>query len=203
MTKKALTKVAKTLAQDLPGFAAAGNLLFYVPLGPILRALWLERSGFNPHGFYVWVFFQPLCIPKKHVFFNLGWRLGGGTGTWSCDTPADVTALREAIRRDALPFLDRIRSPRDAALQVKLQGPTAFVSQKALAYAFARGGDYPQAIRELDRPVMVGRPEPVAEQDPDAKKLRDLLLRDPAAAQQQLLTWEDETRRALGLERFR
>ena len=203
MNKRELTRIAKALVQELPEFAASNDLLVRMPLAPVLRALCLERSGWDSRGFYAWVFFQPLCIPHAHVFFNLGWRLGGGTHIWNCDTPAGVTALREAIRREALPFLDRIQSPRDAALQVKLQGPTSLISQKAIAYAFARGGDYPQAIRELDRPVMVGHPEPVAEQDPEAKKLRDLLLRDPAAAQQQLQAWEDETRRALGLEEFR
>lgn len=151
----------------------------------------------------MWVFFQPLCIPKEYVFFNLGWRLGGGSYLWNADTPAGVTALRDAIRDHALPYLDRIQSPRDAALAVRLQGPTDFISQKAMAYAFARGGDYPQAIRELDRPVPVGHPEPVAEQDEDAKRLRELMLKDPEAAQQLLQSWEDHTVRALRLERFR
>jgi hypothetical protein len=202
MNKRELAKVAKALVRDLPDCAAAGDLLLRTPLGPILRALCLERSGWEPRNFYVWVFFQPLCIPKTHVFFNLGWRLGGGTHTWSCDTPAGLTSLCEAIRREALPFLDRIQSPRDAALTAKMQGPASAVTQRAIAFAFARGGDYSQAIRELDRPVPIGYPEPVAVQDPEAKLLRELLMTDPAAAQRQLETWEAQTVRSLGLERF-
>ena len=103
-------------------------------------------------GFYVNVFFQPLCIPKAHVFFNLGWPLGGGAHRWNGDTAAAIAALTEAIRREAYPFFDRIQSPRDAALAVKLKGPTDFISQKSIAYAFARGGDYRQATASsIDR----------------------------------------------------
>jgi hypothetical protein len=125
MNKRELAKIAKTLVQELPDLAASNNLLLRTPLGPILRALCLERSGWDTHGFYVWVFFQPLCIPHAHVFFNLGWRLGGGTHTWNCETPTGVTSLRVAIRREALPFLERVQSPRDAALTAKMQGPSS------------------------------------------------------------------------------
>ena len=201
MNRRELEKTAKILCADLPQCGVSGVLVFRLPLGRILRGICLERSG-DPRGFYVWVFLQPLCIPKTGVFFNLGWRLGGGAHVWNGDTPASMTALRDAISREALPFLDRIQSPRDAALAVKRQGPTDFISQKAIAYAFARGGDYPQAIRELDRPVPIGHTEPVAQQDPEAKGLRELIVNDPEAAQRQLQTWEDQTIRALGLERF-
>jgi hypothetical protein len=202
VNKRELGKVATALAQNLTEYAGSGKMVFRIPLGPILQAVYLESSGWEPRNFYVWVFFQPLCLPMEHVFFNLGWRLGGGTHTWNCDTPVGLAALAEAIRREATPFLDRVQTPRDAALTAKMQGPADAITQLSIAFTFARGGDYVQAIRELDRPVAVGHPQPVAVQNAEAKLLRELLTTDPEAAQRQLLAWEAQTVQALRLERF-
>jgi hypothetical protein len=84
------------------------------------------------------------------------------------------------------------------------------ISQKrhseSVAYAFARAGDIPQAIRELDKLIAMGKDdgdEAWRSDHADAVSLRSLLLSDPKAAQSQLLACEEQTVRALGLERFR
>jgi hypothetical protein len=202
MTRKELAAVAQQLSRGLPTLGTKGSLLFVKPIGHTLRGIFLERSG-DPRGFYVWVFFQPLCVPASQTYFNLGWRLGGGTRRWNVDQSSGLDDLRESILREAIPFLEAIKSPRDAALAGKLlDSEHDGATQRAVAYAFARAGDIPQAIREIDRFLRTGAGDErdwVLRETAEASALRDLLLADPAEAQRQLDQWEKQTLGAIGL----
>ena len=181
MNKRELAAVAKRVS---------------LPIGHTLRGVFLERSS-APTSFYVWVFFQPLCVPSDHTYFNLGWRLGGGTQTWNVDDSSGLDDLRESIVREAIPFLEPIKTPRDTALAGKLLDPRHDgATQRAVAYAFARAGDTPQAIREIDRFLAIGVGDErdwVLKESAEASSLKKLLLTDPAAAQRQLQEWEAKT----------
>jgi hypothetical protein len=205
MTRKELATVAKRLSRGLPTLGVKGSLLFLKPIGHTLRGVFLERSG-DPRGFYVWVFFQPLCVPASHTYFNLGWRLGGGTRRWNVDESVGLDGLRESILREAIPFLEAIKSPRDVALAGKLLDPEHDgATQRAVAYSFARAGDIPQAIREIDRFLATGagdEREWVIRETAEASVLKDLLLTDPGEAQRQLQQWEKQTLEAIGLTRL-
>lgn len=205
MTKSELGKVAKQLATHFPSFRVKGSLLFLTPIGRTLRGLALERSS-SRSGFYVWAFFQPLCVPAGHIYFNLGRRLGNGSRTWNVEEPFALDALERAIHREALPFLEPIVSSRDAALAAKLLDPEHDpATQRAVAYSFARAGDTPQALREIARFLRSTeqdtRPWAVT-QVAEASRLKNLLSSDPTAAQAQLEQWESQTLKALGLEQF-
>jgi hypothetical protein len=205
MNKAELGKAAMHLATRLPSCRVKGSLLFLTPIGHILRGLGLERSS-DPDRFYVWAFFLPLCVPAQQVYFNLGRRLGGGTRTWSVADPPALAALESAVHREALPFLKPLASPRDAALAGKLlDAEHDAATQRAVAYCFARAGDVSQAIREIDRFVAImaqdNRSWAKAELA-EASRLKNLLVRDPAAAQALLQQWENHTLEALGLEHF-
>jgi hypothetical protein len=205
MTKAELGKAAKRLATRFPEFRVRGSLLLLTPVGSTLRGLALERSSANA-AFYVWAFFQPLCVPAEHIYFNLGRRVGGGSRTWSAVEPSALDALESAIRREALPFLAPISSSRDAALAAKLLDPEHdATTQRAVAYSFARAGDTSQSLREIDRFLALAkddmRPWAVREVT-EASRLRDLLKNDPTAVQAQLEQWEKHTLKALGLEEF-
>jgi len=202
MNKRELAKIAKTLVQELPDLAASNDLLLRTPLGPILRALCLERSGWDPRGFYVWVFFQPLCIPHAHVFLS---RLAPGRRHTHLE-------LRHPRRHHSTAWSDppgraSLPGPNPVAARCRAAGETAGTGRFHLPKVHRirlreRWRQSPSAPRA--RSSSRGRfPEPVAERDPEAKKLRELLLQDPAAAQHQLQTWEEQTTRTLGLDQFR
>jgi hypothetical protein len=205
MNKKELSAIAKRLQVVAPHLLAKEKLLFIHPIQSVLRGVYLDRSG-DPQRFYAWAFLQVLCVPSDHLYFNLGWRLGGGSHAWNASDPVEIERLEMVIVREALPFLDPIITPRDAALAAKRMGGSAdHASLRAIAYAFARHGDTAQAVRELDRYVALGEGDSrdwVRARDQEAKDLKLKLLSDPVGAREQLQKWEAATIRALGLERF-
>ncbi len=83
MTRRELGKVAKIVGSVFPECGVSGHMLVRVPLSPILRAICLESSS-APRGFYVWVFFQPLCIPKAMSSSILA---GGSAAARTSGTP--------------------------------------------------------------------------------------------------------------------
>jgi hypothetical protein len=182
-----------------------GTAHFLPPVDHTLRAIFLERSGAR-RAFYVWVFFQVLCVPSDIVYFNLGWRLENRR--WSTDNATGLEDLAAAIRNKGLPFLEPIQTPRDAALAAKLIHHLPYDEvQRAVAYAFARNGDRQQAIRELES-YLAAHAELQSDLDyvvarvAEARALKEQLLKEPSAALRQLQEWEDATRAALGLREY-
>jgi len=196
----------KRLLADLPGFAAKGQMLFMRPIGHTLRGIFFDRSV-NPRGFYVQIFIQPLFVPAEHVAFNVGWRLGGSSHIWNADAPGLISELDAALKREALPFLSGVQSPQDVArAAASLQKSGDPYVQQAIAYAFARDGDAQQAATALTQLV---RTLDLKEQYPwqremqrRAEVLKAELQDNPLVARQRLESWEVETTKRLGLERF-
>jgi hypothetical protein len=218
MNSKECSSICKRLLPRLSGFVAKGRMLFKAPLDHTLRAIYLDGSS-NPRAFYVQVFLQALCVPREHVMFNIGWRLG--RNSWDADAPGLVEELRSRLEQEALPFLLRVRTPRDmadAACSVNVHGPIPDPvvnycspdtrTQEALAYALAGAGEIELAVQAIDcliasvpeRPPV---PRWMVEMADQASSLRKLLLTDPAGARKQLDAWEAETVRNLGLEQYR
>jgi hypothetical protein len=206
VTRKQLSAITKRLSAYYPELRSKGPLLFVQPVGQVLRGIDLHRSG-DPVGFYVTVFFQPLCVPATSIYLNLGWRLGGGVHRWRAESPSLISDLRKRLEDEALPFLEVIRSPRDAAIAGKaLNQSLDGATQQAIAYSFARAGDVPEAIQALDDFVALGQHDDrdwVRAEGEEALALRATLLSDPSRAQSQLAMWEDRTAEALGLTAFR
>lgn len=196
----------KRLLADLPGFTVKGRMLFMLPIGHTLRGIFFDRSV-NPRGFYVQVFIQPLFVPAEHVSFNVGWRLGGSSHIWNADAPGLISELDAALKREAVPFLSGVQSPQDVArAAASLQKSGDPYVQQAIAYAFARGGDVQQAATALTQLV---RALDLKEQYPwqremqrRAEVLKAELRDNPSVARQRLESWEVETTKQIGLERF-
>jgi hypothetical protein len=182
------------------------TLLLIRPLEHTLRGVLLERSG-APDCFYVNVFLQPLFIPEQHYVLNAGWRLGGGAHAWNVAAPSVLGELRQALTHQAFPFLEPIKSPRDVALATKLMNRSADpIVLRMVAYGFARHGDIRQATHAIDQllTLLAGDDRHwVRAMYDQAASLHAALLKHPARAERLLLTWETQTAKALGLERFR
>lgn len=208
MKNKDFAELAKRLLPDLPGFAIRPPLMFIPPVGHTLRGVCFEGSGFDARSFYVNVFFLPLFVPRKYLSFEFGNRIreAGGGDRWNADAPNLVHELGVALKREALPFLSPIESPRDVAqAATSLRLPQNPHMQQAIAYALARAGDVNKAVAALDelaRLLDVKVPWQL-EMFERANAFKSQLLSDAPSAQKQLEAWEAESVRNLGLEKFR
>lgn len=204
MRNKDFAVLAQRLLPDLPGFAIKAPLMFISPVGYTLRGLYFESHSYETNLFYVWMFFLPLFIPRKHVSFEFGKRIGGDH--WNADAPDLIPQLGDALKREALPFLSPIKSPRDVAqAAMALRLPQNPHIQQAIAYAFARAGEVSTALRALHELIRLldGKVPWQREMAERAETLIGKLAVNPADAQQQLETWEAETAKNLSLDSFR
>jgi hypothetical protein len=206
MRNRDFAVLAKQLLPALPGFVAKTPFMFVAPVKQTLLGLCFESHSYEARLFYVWVFFQLLAVRAAHASFTLGKRIEGPErGPWDADAPDLVTQLGAALRREALPFLSRIKSPLDVAEAAgALRRENPYV-QQTIGYALARAGDVARAVPALDeliRALDLRSPwqREIAER---ADLLKATLLSDAADAQRMLDVWEDETVRNLGLEGFR
>jgi hypothetical protein len=208
MTKKDFEKIGKRLLPQLPGFIAKGDLLFILPLRHTLRGFFFDGSSFDKNLFFVYVFLQPLFVPDTYISLNIGWRVGGESHTWDINSPDLLTELGLSLKREALPFLLRIESPKevaDAVMALRISADPYV--QQAIAYSFARAKEVSKATAAIDQLFhLLDMKESYPwqrEMAERAEKLKAQLIADPEDAQHQLDVWESETVKNLKLEKFR
>jgi hypothetical protein len=204
VTKKEFENIGKELAAHFPGFVARGQLLFARPINAILRAIFFDRS-IDKRVFYAYVFAQPLFVPSKHVWFNVGWRIGGGSRAFDADDSSTIEKLRKTLKLEALPFLLSINSPAQLALAGESLSKSEDIGlQQAIAYAYARAGAAEKATIALDRLIDLMESTGFWQEElKRARSLKSQITRDPDAVQRQLDAWEGDTIRNLKLEQFR
>jgi hypothetical protein len=198
------TERAALAKQVVPGdWAVKGGLAFMQPVGHTLRGIVFDTSAFSKRVTYVTWFYLPLWLPREYLTLGLGNRMGH---SWNVDDPGMVEQLRDHIVREALPVLDTLRTPHDVARtirgRVSERGPM-LPHQQELAYALARTND-PGAIEAFDTVLTIFDPAVEWQRDIAARAMsfRDELIRSPDTAMRQLLAWEQESIRTLGLEQF-
>jgi hypothetical protein len=201
---KEFADLGRQLLPDLAGFQLKGKLLFSAPIGHTLRAILFDESSFDSRMFFVHVFAQPMFVPARHLVLNIGWRLDNGA-RWNADDSTLINRLLETVRSEAIPFLSRIRSPRDLVTEAmslnKSQDPYV---QQAVAYAFARIGDVRSAIDAIEHLVRLLKPN-VGWQEEMLNRLEEMrreLFRAPSAVMKSLEGQEAETIANLGLRQF-
>jgi hypothetical protein len=101
--------VEQHLLPHLPGFLYGRRLLYQRPVAPLLRGILFDSSGFTAEGFYLDVFVMPLCTePQDSIVLSHGRRL---EPQWIDLVPGEeakgMARAREAIIREALPYLDQ------------------------------------------------------------------------------------------------
>ncbi len=81
----------------------------------LLRALALESSDFSPTKFSLTAFVLPLYVPTRYLYFTFGDRLGRMSGEgekwWDALDPEWELDVVLHVRREAMPFFDRVGDP--------------------------------------------------------------------------------------------
>ena len=204
MKSTEFARVGRQLLAKLPGFVVRGPMIFIYPFTYTLRGLYLEGSSFDTRSFYVWTFFLPLVPPQEQVSLNFGKRLRTPVGgdRWNADAPNLIVDLWEAVKRDALPFLAGIEKVEDIPKSVMaFQMPGNPYAQEAIAYAWARSGEWTLATQEFDRllcslDLTIPWQREIAER---TQAFNSTLLASPSRASCQLDDWEADSRKTLRL----
>jgi hypothetical protein len=197
MKTSLLRQIADSLKKADERLVVEGRMLVLPPTEHILRALFIEDAS-NPQGFYLWSLIQPLFQPASSVSFNFGKRVGGASHVWLV-TDA-VSELTDAVRREALPFLEEVSTPESFGNWSFIRNSQDVYAAEATAYALVLAGRFSEGIDGLNKlndalsdsgwqGAMKGR----------AVELIGLTHSDPAGAKRVLESWEKETRLALKL----
>lgn len=211
--------VKQYILPHLPGFQIKrSSYLYATPVEMILRGFYFQTSYLDRTAFTVWVFVQPLYIPKEHVVLNIGGRLGWLKKDediwwqWSPDEPEheEPTLLNvlEFIQEVGLPFLEQLQTPADLIRRgAKISGvPKNCYGQEVIAYSYILTGDYRKAKQLLARLYRELRRDEkdylwMGEMADRAELLLETLDRDHREAVRLLHEWRDSTLRNLHLEK--
>jgi hypothetical protein len=100
----------------------AGNLAIIPPIEQLLKGLAAESSAFSASNVAVQVFVMPLYVPSDHIYYLFGGRLGALSGSqprdWTMSNENESEVMQDILaltHKEAVPFLNRFRSPRDLA----------------------------------------------------------------------------------------
>ncbi len=187
----------------------------------VLRAVLFERSG-DARSFYLSVFFQPLYVPAKFIHLTFGRRLPAWG--WNADDPALLEELTAVIRKEAVPFLNSvgtIEGVLDYLENAAKEAPNNEHIHQTIVYTLALAGNTTAAGDQLDRLLELINISIEYWQQQMATRFRTLkkplnrfwekemaaeaqllkkLLDNPVEARNQLMQWEADTVRNLGLE---
>jgi hypothetical protein len=205
MKKSEFKAIEKHLAAHLPGFSFKGRLLFLAPIKSVLKGFYFEPSGFAKDVFYVWTFFQPLFVPAKEIRFTFGHRLENGK-RWRNDDPDLESALLFCIR-DEIPQLlglqnaETVASALEAFTTPNAVGYVNPHCREALAYALIQAGKIEKASQVLNTLLKSINTNVAWEREiaSRAGNIHEMVLERPDEAVEQLIAWEHETARNLGL----
>lgn len=74
--------VKECILPNFDGFRYQNKVLYKEPIGDVLSGFYFEKVK---NYFYIWIFFQPLFIPSKSIYFTFGKRLGQSTKKFIID----------------------------------------------------------------------------------------------------------------------
>jgi len=198
VTKNDFLKLERRLLEYIPGFELRGGWMFIPPAEPVLRGIQFDGSSFDKVSFSVTTFLMPLCLPTSHLWLNFGHRIQ--PDRWKA-VPDPVEELGPALKAQAMPFLSSTRTLWEFVKVVRADYFDTPRENQAIAYALIRSGRVAKGraalehlLEQLD--LSIGWQRDLAI---EADRLKGMLESDPAAAINQLKTWEFETQQHLGL----
>jgi hypothetical protein len=203
MKSRDIQVIAKRIIDRMPGFARKGSMVIGPLTNGILRGIYFEDSGFDKLAFYVWVFVQPLYVPAKNVTFNLGKRIGGGSGKrWRLDESNIAEKIVAAIEEEGLSLLESTGTPEGLCSWIdSLPAYNDPYVRQAKAYSLAAAHRLKEAFAEFkELRISLNSSVPwMAEMSSRAASLSELLESDPSRVDAELLKCRSETAANLGL----
>lgn len=207
-------RLAKDLLPQLPKFVTnKKSEIFIAPIGHVLRGFTFESSAYTKEDFYFWWFFMPICRPIGHLTLNYGGRLNvpGGYSGWRTDMPELPDKMLAAMKPVALPLLQSINSIQDVIEAIYAHRGTREVDdinvQDDIACLQILDGRTDEAGIMLDSIIAhehgTDRRQWVLNIVERTKQLKTKLQKDPKLSMTQVESWQDQTFRALQLERWR
>ncbi|WP_428263332.1 hypothetical protein [Haliangium sp.] len=194
-------RIKRAIRSAVPDLYEKGDLLAATPRGRVLRGVTLEGSAADTHGAYLWMFVQPLYVPRTSIVLNLGDRLGGGCKTWRAEEADEAAAV---VKEKGVPFFGPITSPEALASWEYLDGRPDEYGQEAKAYSLIAAGRLVEGIRALRELADFLRGDDEMPWDTEkrqrAERLAALAESNPPAAHELLAQWEAETVSALRIQ---
>jgi len=200
----------------MPGFEVRRGLLFACPLEHVLRGYWFESSAFSRADFCIYVFAQALFVPKGHLVFSLGDRLGSIRGRqdkwWTYTEGREKRMMADILahmQREGPIVLDKFKTLKDFvrnAINTRTN-PYSPYPPEMVAYGAVLTGDARKAQEMFDRLERTLRDAREHRDYYDeilsrARRVRETFERDPAEAVAILNRWREETAANLKLTEF-
>ncbi|TRC79138.1 hypothetical protein FJV80_23795 [Mesorhizobium sp. WSM4310] len=206
MNERGFTSIIKKILPQLRGYKIYNGLVYKSPVDDLLMAITYNSSSNDKNSFYIQYFFIPLFVPTESLHFAFGDRAvprPGVTG-WYYDMPNLTEEIRLSLLAQALPFLNNIKSPGDAARTLKSRSQDNPHIRRAIAFCAAREGNVDEAVRELDQLIssVKIRTNWELEIKETAILLREKLIVGIIEANDQLNSWRSKTIENLKLEKI-
>jgi hypothetical protein len=148
---------------------------------------------------------MPLCVPTDHLYFTFGYRVRHSSGgdRWNSTMHNLTEELTAALERDDVEFLSKIESLSDLVEHAESIVRTERVLE-AIGYVLAREGKASQAVEVLDELLNIIDMTIPWHRDlaGQVSRIKRMLTEHPESAQAQLIDWEIESIRNLGLDEF-
>lgn len=195
------------LLPHFPSFSIAGKVMFEEPIGDVLRGGYFEDSEAFPTSVYVWVFVQPLYIPRDYFFFTLGKRLTYKPGffarseVWNLHLAETGPFLKKAIELQGLPHIAKLRSPELLAENATWVSGLLGDSRVAeiVAYSLIRLGEVKNGAKRLQSVLKQAREREHAEVVTKCTELLRAVEQRECEVQALLGEWRMQTARNLRL----
>lgn len=209
----------KYILPSLLSYNTKGHLLFQLEHIDLLRGFCFESSTFSSNTFTIYVFIQPLYIPKTYISFGFGDRLGsvskGRDIWWEYSEEKEEEIMQEIlgmIQHHGLPYLERAGTIERFIKhygRFNRLGKVNVHHMEAIGYGYVLSDDTKRAKNLLD--TLAKELEQKIDQYPDEGWQREMQSRvqlimgflqnqDQEAAKQQLEDWKEYTLSHLGLK---
>ena len=207
-------RLAKQLLPSLSGLTTdKRDLLFFTPIGDILRGFAFESTAYAREEFYFWWFFMPIGRPIEYLTLGYGGRLSPPIGytDWRTHMEDLPNKLLSALRPKALPLLQSTITYQDTINAIhELRGEQAGTDTNILddlSCLQILDGQFEAARQTLDALISHehgdDRRQWILDIVERAKGLKEKLINDPQFAIDQVKEWQKHTFKALKLEMWR